>query len=117
LTTAAQSARRVRVLSVSADPGLRAARELLLKQHGFDVVTSLSKTHARMLLETEPFDILLFGSSLTSETCTELAKEFRGRNPEGKVVEVLSAPWAAPLNHPDSVAVSPEELLAAVGAP
>ena len=99
------------MLSASADPGLRYSRELLLTSEGCEVKTSLSKAHAQELIQSHWFDVLVFGNSLSAESCRELEKSFRLRNPQGKIVEILLANWDVPMNNPDAVAGSPEELL------
>jgi DNA-binding NtrC family response regulator len=103
-----------RVLSASPDPALRHSRELLLQDHGCEVKTSLSKSHAQELIQSHSFDVLVFGNSLTPEVCQELAKDFRARNPQGKIIEILAANWKKPMNQPDATALSPEELIAAI---
>jgi len=110
------SMRRLRVLSASADPALRQSRELLLREAGCEVETSLSKLHAHELLQSQHFDVLVFGNSLTANACNELARVFRGRNPSGRIIEIVSAPWDSPMNQPDSTAASPEEFLDAIRA-
>src|SRR5215469_10973288 len=104
----------ITVLSVSADRGLSHARELLLVDNGCEVMTSLSKFHAQELIQSHSFDVLVFGNSLTSDVCQELAKGFRARNPQGKIIEILAANWKSPMNQPDAIALSPEELIAAI---
>jgi len=99
------------VLSASADPVLRYSRELLLTSEGCEVKTSLSKAHAQDLIKSHSFDVLVFGNSLSAKSCRELEKSFRLHNPQGKIVEILLANWDAPMNNPDAVAESPEELL------
>ena len=112
--SATLSKRAIRVLSASADPALRYSRELLLRSQGCEVKTSLSKFHAKQLIQSEAFDLLVFGNSLTPKTCQELAKDFRLRNSQGKIIEILSARWNSPMNQPDATAVGPEELIAAI---
>jgi hypothetical protein len=104
----------ITVLSVSADPGLAHTRELLLLNYGCEVKTSLSKSEAQQLIQSHSFDVLVFGNSLTPDVCQELAKNFRARNPRGKILEILVAQWDAPMNQPDAIAVGPEELIAAI---
>ncbi len=104
----------VTVLSVSADPGLSHTRELLLLNHGCEVTTSLSRTEAQRQIQSHSFDVLVFGNSLTPDVCQELAKDFRARNPRGKIVEILVASWGVPMNGPDAIAIGPEELIAAI---
>lgn len=85
-----------------------------MRDHGCAVQTSLSKSHAHELLQSQSFDVLVCGSSLTPEVCQDLAEDFRARNPQGKVIEILAANWKAPMNKPDAVALSPEELIAVI---
>jgi len=104
----------IRVLSASSDPGLAHSRELLLLDQGCEVKTSLSKSHAQELIQSHAFDVLVFGNSLTPDVCQELAKDFRARNRRGKIIEIHVAHWDAPMNHPDAIAIGPEELIAAI---
>ena len=106
-----QVSKRIRVLSASADPALRHTRELVLVSEGCEVKTSLTKTHAHELIQSHSFDALIIGNSLTPNACRELAKSFRLRNPQGKVIEIVLANWGAPMNQPDAVAGSPEQLV------
>ena len=104
----------IRVLSASSDPGLAHSRELLLLDHGCEVKTSLSKSHAQELIQSYAFDVLVFGNSLTPDVCRELAKDFRARNRRGKIIEIHLADWDAPMNRPDAIVIGPEELIAAI---
>jgi hypothetical protein len=107
----------IRVLSASVDPGLNHARGLLLKHHGFDVTTSESIEHAREQIQQHLFDVLIFGSTLPRDTCWQLAAVFRGRNPAGRIIEILPSPWVAPKNQPDATVISsdePAELVATI---
>ena len=104
----------IRVLSASSDPGLAHSRELLLLNHGCEVKTSLTKSHAQELMQSHAFDVLVFGNSLTPDVCQELAKEFRARNRRGKIIEIHVADWDAPMNGPDAIVIGPEELIAAI---
>jgi hypothetical protein len=101
--------RPVRILSASCDPDLNLARALLLRHHGFDVTTSHSKETARHEIETSVFDVLIFGNTLPSDTCWELAAAFRSRNAGGKIIEIVPSPWANPKNRPDATVVSTDE--------
>lgn len=112
-----EEGRPVRVLSASIDPELNLARALLLRHHGFDVTTSHSKESARREIESSLFDILIFGNTLPSDTCWELAAVFRSRNAAGKIIEIVPSPWANPKNRPDATVVStdePEKLIATI---
>ncbi len=101
--------RRIRVLSASVDPGLNRTRGLLLRHHGFDVVTSDSLQHAREQIENGVFDVLIFGSTFPSDTCWQLAGAFRKHNATGRIIEILPSPWAAPKNRPDATVASDQE--------
>jgi DNA-binding response OmpR family regulator len=101
--------RPIRILSASLDPGLNHTRGLLLRYHGFDVTTSESKDNAREQIERRVFDVLIFGSTLPSDTCWELAHAFRERNAAGRIIEIIPSPWAALKNRPDATVVSTEE--------
>jgi len=100
---------KIRVLSASVDARLNHTRWLLLQYHGFDVTASDSVEHAHEQIQTYHFDVLIFGSSLTRDTCWQLAEEFRKCNAKGKIVEILPAPWAAPKNRPDATIVGTDE--------
>lgn len=96
----------IRVLSASIDPHLNQARALLLRHHGFDVVSTESKEYAREQIQKSRFDVLIFGNTLPQDTCWELAEVFRTHNPAGKIIEVIPSPWSAPKNRPDATVVS-----------
>jgi hypothetical protein len=72
-------------------------------------MTSESLDHARDLIQTQSFDVLVFGSTLPRDTCWQLADVYRKRNARGKIIEILPSPWAAPKNRPDATVVSGEE--------
>lgn len=99
----------IRVLSASVDPRLNHSRALLLRQHGFDVITSESTEHARDQLNALIFDVLIFGSTLTRDACWQLAEVFRRRNARGRIIEILPHSAASPKNQPDALVVSAEE--------
>jgi CheY-like chemotaxis protein len=101
--------RTVRVLSASTDANLNLARALLLEHHGFSVTALQSKAEALREIESRPFDVLIFGSTLPRDTCWELAGVFRQHNSAGKIVEVIPSPWAAAKNQPDATVVSSDE--------
>ena len=71
---------RIRVLSASVDPYLNQARALLLRHHGFEVVSTESKDYAIERIQKDPFHVLIFGSTLPRDTCWELAEVFRKHN-------------------------------------
>ena len=89
-------------------PYLNQARALLLRHHGFDVVSTESKDYAVERIQKDSFHVLLFGSTLPRDTCWELAEVFRKHNPAGKIIEIVPSPWSAPKNRPDAIVVSTE---------
>lgn len=99
----------IRILSASVDPGLNRSRALLLRRHGFEVITSESTEHAREQLNSTTFDVLIFGSTLGRDACWELAETFRKRNSRGRIIEILPHVDASPKNQPDALVVSAEE--------
>lgn len=99
----------IRVLSASVDSSLNQSRAMLLRHHGFDVKTSESLEHAREQIAEYLFDVLIFGSTLPRDICWQLAEVFRQRNANGRIVEILPSPWAAPKNRPDATVVSSDE--------
>jgi DNA-binding response OmpR family regulator len=105
----------IRVLTASVDPHLNRSRAQLLRDHGFDVITSESTDHAREQIQSSTFDVLIFGPTLPPDACWELAKVFRKRNFDGKIVEILPSSEALIKNQPDAVVVSSEEPSKLVG--
>ena len=105
----------IRVLSASMDPRLNRSRAQLLRDHGFDVTTSESSQHAREQIQSSAFDVLIFGPTLPRDACWELAKVFRQRNFDGKIIEILPSPQALIKNQPDAVVVRAEEPSKLVG--
>jgi hypothetical protein len=101
--------RQIRVLSASVDPRLNHSRALLLRQHGFDVITSEATVHAHDQLNSTAFDIMIFGPTLSRGACWELAEAFRKRNAHGRIIEILPHSAASPKNQPDALVVREEE--------
>ena len=99
----------IRVLSASIDLGLSRTRVMLLQRFGFDAVYSESKQHALELIERTTFDVLVFGSALSRDTCWELARVFRAHNPKGKIIEILPTAWTAPKSKPDATVLGSDE--------
>lgn len=99
----------IRVLTASIDPRLNRSRAELLRDHGFDVTTSESSQHAREQIQSSAFDVLIFGPTLPPDVCWALAKVFRQRNLDGKIIEILPSPQALIKNQPDAIVVSAEE--------
>jgi hypothetical protein len=102
---------RIRVLSASIDPHLNEARALLLRHHGFEVVSTESKESAVERIQKDSFQVLIFGNTLPRDTCWELAEVFRKYNATGRIIEIVPSQelsekgqndgcareWAAPL--------------------
>jgi len=107
----------VRILSASVDANLNRSRALILREHGFEVTASESVHEAREHMQSQSFDVIIFGSTLPRDTCWTLAGVFRNLNPKGTIIEILPSPWAAPKNNPDVTVVScddPTELISAI---
>jgi len=60
-------------------------------------------------VERRVFGVVIFGSTLPSDTCKGLAEVFRKRNAQGKIIEIIPSPWAALKNLPDATVVSTDE--------
>jgi CheY-like chemotaxis protein len=93
----------IRVLSASGDPNLNAIRADLLRNYGLNVTTAESLEQATSCLREDPFDLLIFGSTLPKETCRALAGLFRQSSQGGKIIEVLPSYSDAPKNQPDAI--------------
>lgn len=100
---------RIRILSASVDARLNHTRCLLLRYHGFEVTPSDSVEHAREQIQHNHFDFLIFGSTLPSDICWQLAEVFRKSNAKGKIIEILPSPWVSPKNKPDATVVGTDE--------
>ncbi len=105
----------IRILSASVDPHLNHSRAQLLRHHGFDVTTSESIEHARDQMKSSPFDVLIFGSTLTRDACLELAEVFRESNSHGKIIEIIPSPWEPVKNQPDAIVVTTDERSKLIG--
>ena len=89
----------IRVLSASVDSGLNSARANLLRDHGFDVITSESLEHAIQEIKQRDLDVLIFGSTLPRDNCWKLAEVFRYHHSSGKIVETGPTLWSlVPMN-------------------
>jgi hypothetical protein len=64
------------VLCVDSDSAVSYTQGLLLLSQGCEVETALSKSYAQELIQSHSFDVLVFGSSLTPETCRERRRPF-----------------------------------------
>jgi hypothetical protein len=80
-----------------------------LRHHGFDVTTSESSERARELMKSSPFDVLIFGSTLTRDMCWELAEVFREQNSRGKIIEIIPSPSEPVKNYPDAIVLTTDE--------
>ena len=99
----------IRILSASVDPRLNHSRAVLLRDHGFDVITSESIERARELIKSSRFDVLIFGSTLTPAVCWELAEVFRASNTRGRIIEIIPSPAGPIKNNPDAVVLTMDE--------
>jgi DNA-binding response OmpR family regulator len=90
-----QSESRARILSTSADPRLGALRADVLRSAGYEVV--FPKDHADTLhaIATHPFDVLILGHSISTQSAKDYAEAFRARNADGKVLVVYQSALVA----------------------
>ncbi len=77
MDTGKKTPKSIRILSASVDAALTAVVPLLLQSHGFEVITSQSLLHAYAEIQAQPFNVLIFGSQLPTDTCWQLAEVFR----------------------------------------
>ena len=94
-----------RILLATADPVLRHTRKRVMEGFGFEVQAGTTQEHALELINSERFEILVLGHTLSSPECTELARAFRQRRPGGRVIEIARDDSAQPLNNPDAIVV------------
>ena len=92
----------IRILSASTDSHLNRSRAALLRHQGFETLTTESEETAIALIKTTPFHILIFGSTLATDTCWRLAAIYREHNPKGKIIEILPLAFMTPKNRPDA---------------
>jgi len=95
----------IRILLATADAALRESRRALIESFGFHVSTSATETQALQLLQSDQFQLLILGHTLTSAECCKIAKAFRGRQPKGRVIEIARSMDSEPLNNPDAIVV------------
>jgi CheY-like chemotaxis protein len=94
-----------RILLATADPVLRDTRKAVIENFGFDVKVSTTIQNALDLINSERFEILVLGHTLSSQECCKLARAFRQRRASGRVIEIARYEGAQPLNNPDAVVV------------
>jgi CheY-like chemotaxis protein len=77
-----------RILSVSTDANLAAARALTLADAGHTVTTKTSRMEAEQAIAAGEFDLLILGHTIASEDAIALTEAFRKVNPRAKVLAV-----------------------------
>ena len=102
--------RLIRIFSASGDQLLNHSRALFLRRYGFEVTTTISKQEASKQLETGTYDVLIFGATLPTDACWELAEIFRKRNSKGKIIEVVPSATSPPKNRPDAIVSADEPI-------
>ena len=104
-----------RVLSVSTEPDLAAARALTLRDAGHQVTTAAGRTEAEQAIADGEFDILVLCHTVPAEAALAIAEAFRKVNPAAKVVAVASG-WFIVVRADRVVQMSdgPHALLAAI---
>ena len=78
---------RVRILSICDDDGLRASRELLLLNEGYETESATSND-ALSLCEAAPFDIALICRSVGSDRAADLIQTLQRSYPEMLVLAI-----------------------------
>ena len=88
MTTADRSPR---VLVVDDDQAIRLVCRVNLELDGFRVLEAASLADARLVLETEPVEVVLLDLNLGTERADELVDELRRRKPPVPVVLVTGS--------------------------
>lgn len=104
----------VRILSICDDDGLRASRQLLLVNEGYET-ESVSSTIARSVLDGRSFDIALICRSVEADRVTDLVQELRRCYPE---IHMIGIDMIESLPDPSDldlkISSGPEALLEAI---
>jgi len=83
--------RSPRVLVVDDDQAIRLVCRVNLELDGFRVLEAASLADARLVLETEPVEVVLLDLNLGTERADELVDELRRRKPPVPVVLVTGS--------------------------
>lgn len=106
-----------KVLVATQDDGVRLTRAAVLTNAGFRVTSAKRKEEALALIGQHSFDVLVVGNSFSGQGCRDISSAFRTRFPKGRVIEVVSGRFDAPLCIPDEAVVGldgPAVLISAV---
>jgi DNA-binding response OmpR family regulator len=76
------------VLHVGHDIGERILVVAILEARGFRVCTAYSAHHARGLVSTEAFDVVIIEDNLPDMTGAQLAREIRSIRPSARIILV-----------------------------
>ena len=79
-----------RVISLSLNPDLLWLREALLKQAGFDVVSTIDPEQALLTIQAAGFDLLLLCFSLSDSIQERVARQFQQSRPGKRIIAVGS---------------------------
>src|SRR5947209_8938187 len=84
------------VISVGDDPDLLALRHAILKRAGYQVFTASDPKTASQQIATAPCDILLLCYSIRIPDRQNIAKQFRDRCPDGRIIAITDQPQIRP---------------------
>jgi len=85
-----------RVISVGANPELLWLRHAVLENAGFHVITAVGEDEALTAVRVGTCDTLLMCYSLGKEARKSLARDFRQRCPEGRIVAITNRQLDSP---------------------
>ena len=84
------------VISVGDDPHLLSLRHAILEYAGYEVITASDPNAASQKIASAPCDVLLLCYSMKIRTRQRLAKEFRERCPDGRIIAITNQHQARP---------------------
>ena len=79
-----------RILSISNNPGLLLTRNDMLAVAGYSVASPRHPEDAHLLMESEPFDAVLIGDSVTPPARARIVTELRALRPQTPVLYVFA---------------------------
>lgn len=80
-----------KILSVSASAALLRTRHQILQDAGYDVVSVIERKAMEMACQSQPFDLVILGHSLTLSSKSDAAKFVRERYPQTRILEIYAS--------------------------